>query len=90
MTSIGKDVDTFEPSYFAGEIVKQCSLFGKLEVPQKVNPGLSYDPAIPLLGYIPRKKCKHAFTQKSVLKYSLFIIFNSQKVEKPNVKLMNG
>lgn len=37
ITSVGKDVEKWEPSYIVGGNVKWCSHCGKLVVPQKAK-----------------------------------------------------
>lgn len=90
ITNVGKDME--EIGTLIHQLVEDkmdaAALENNLAVPQKLSKEVSYNPAIPLLGYIPGR-WKNMFTIKTCTQFQTSIIYDSQKMEKKK-QLMNG
>ena len=87
-TSVGKNMETMEPLYIAGERVKWYSYCGNnVVVPQKKSSReLLHDPAILLLG-IYTKEPKAGLKMVSINSWLIVALFIPAKRWKPNVHL---
>ena len=84
---VGKDIEKLEPPCIAEGSVKWCNHCGKSLVgPQRANPRITHDPAIPFLGVCPKEL-------KGGLQKYLFAKVNCSITQKYNPSVhqrMNG